>query len=190
MKKILVSLVAMMFLAVPMAFAVSVQDATANGEFADFYSTTSGLTGSADELAFVNSVWGVTNPFFYIGKDEEQVGGWLLTVTPGNYTVNGIDYGFEYTVSAPDAWVGSVVDFVLGVKQPTGQGFDYVAYLFYSVTLDIDGTFNSYGPGSGELDYSHISGFIRGTQQVPEPTTLLLFGAGIAGLALYRRKRS
>jgi len=41
---------------------------------------------------------------------------------------------------------------------------------------------------SDEFTISHVTRF--DSAQVPEPSTLLLFGAGIAGLAMYRRKRS
>ena len=208
MKKILVSLVAMMFLFVPMAFGLSIEDATANGVFADEiandFAESYTITGIDTELAFVNSLWAPDN-FFTVGKfdfddneTQDLLSGWNITVTPGDVDVeiNGetYTYGFAYTVTAPANWVGSDVDFVLGVKQPTttGQvpGPTYYAYLFEAVTLNIDdGTFNSYGPRGGNA-YSHITAFVRGSQEVPEPSTLLLFGAGIAGLALYRRKRS
>ncbi len=56
---------------------------------------------------------------------------------------------------------------------------------FLDVTLDLH---NRLGTAWGTLDHSRLYGTAE-TAPVPEPGTLLLLGSGLAGLALYRRKR-
>lgn len=142
------------------------------------------------EAGVVNAVFdpvlGTTaDPFLFIGKYDKQTGidtpvtGFTLTASPAD-TVPLWDYAFQLITS----YAGQTVDFVLMVKQPGGPaGEKNVAYAWTGLVLDIDGFYNSF-----RADYSHISGFIRGAQSIPEPGVLFLLGTGLIGFVLVRRR--
>lgn len=166
-------------------------DATANGATADNCDYVSGgVASTGDLINHVDSVWGAGGSFDYIGKYEDGSGteagnlaGFTLTAGSGS---NG--YLFSYTLTVPQSWVGTTVDWVLGIKQANDS---FVSYLFEGVVLGIDGNFNNYWlnpQGKPVNDYSFAAGFIR-TVTVPEPGTLALFGLGLAGLFVARRNR-
>ncbi len=99
-------------------------------------------------------------------------------------------------LTEPGTWDFSLIDLTLDNDFATIFGLGLRPYIDYTVGDWSPGTlsFDIYHVKPFELDfnelsYSNVFSIVVGAAPVPEPTTLLLFGAGLIGLAGYGRKK-
>ncbi|MBD1399540.1 PEP-CTERM sorting domain-containing protein [Pelovirga terrestris] len=184
MKKILVSLVAMMFLVVPMAFGLSIYPGLELDKGPNpAISPDNSNSGLKD---YLYNKYGLENPLYKSNVDDGEEGPFM-----GSYNTEYFNSPSDPT-EATISWVGPYIveaPAYLVVKDGRNSPF---WYLFDLTFLEWDGTdalvlTGFWSDGNGAISHVELYG---ARSEVPEPATLLLFGAGIAGLALYRRKRS
>ena len=181
---------ALLFTSVASAALSTVLCSETPGAEANGFDPSACASGVLDDNAIATETFAINDMFqmggdlfTFVGKYDKAIGvdgavdGYTLTVGDAE---EPWDYAFQLLSDV----TGDSVDFALLVKQPEGgqDGVKSVAYLWNDLTLDIDGFFNSF-----KGDYSHVAGFIRNVDYVPEPGTLLLLGFGLISLVAVRK---
>jgi hypothetical protein len=131
------------------------------------------------------SVWGCNGP---TGGCKAQ-GDWTLLSDPTGYsfpTVGKPEYTFAGVAPATDIFRGGSTEF--GLVNAYVQDFTFASgYNFFAIR----GSTIAMLANTADPELDAMAAFNRAdvTIDIPEPTSLALFGAGLAGFAALRRRR-
>lgn len=90
-------------------------------------------------------------------------------------------------------WTGTGNNFITGSFLLVKDGNQNPSWYLFDLRNDWNGTeqltLTGFWPDQGAISHVALYGGGTGGDQVPEPSTMLLFGAGLAGLAAFRRRK-
>lgn len=168
------------------------------------------LTHYNYEVAGPTLTYGVVRSTFMLTPVPQDP----ATATDPAYMADLEFYFFETPNNAPDGWVGEWLDedvFIFASAGLTSQDFwymgyhyifnfggtfapipqEYIDHLVYDLEQDLDPEQTYLGWVTPEGATTTFESLVNVTQVVPEPSTFILLGAGLLGLAgIARRRRS
>jgi len=115
------------------------------------------------------------------GLDVEIDVDWIVTPESGSWADNKGFWSFN-----ADVW-SNYADVMIVVKNGNNDpGIYFSGYLLDNTptSMPTSGSWET-----GDKDLSHLTLYGRGSTPVPEPTTMLLFGTGLAGLVGSRMRK-
>lgn len=153
-------------------------------------SWTSNQTSNCDAacVSGVTGIAGLTEVYKQNVGDATDSGSFAgsYSTTFANTSTDPADFTITYG-SGPSISCGTCVLVVKDGNQSPAQYFFNLSggtALAWNGTETISGS--AFWPANGAI--SHVSIYNVGGTSVPEPTSLLLLGAGVAGVSLFRRK--
>jgi hypothetical protein len=160
------------------AAPVLCDDASVNHMFVDSSQVSSCLGGG------VGNINGNGNTDAFLNGEGADSG--LLGIDGGSFTQNGTTGTFSLDASLWDTWSEIAIGFKFGTGNKPDEWFVYL--LNPSITSGDWQFVNVFGRGGG---LSHVQLYAREpAANVPEPGTLALFGVGLLGASLARRRKA
>jgi hypothetical protein len=135
--------------------------------------------------AGVGNINGNSSTDDFIKPGGEGAGLGLVGIGSGSYTQSGSTGTFSINPSLWTLWDNIAIGFKFGTGHQPDEWFVYS--LASGVTSGTWQFVNIFGKGGG-LSHVQLYG-MPGTTNVPEPSVLALFGLGMLGFGLVRRRR-